>query len=375
MADIRDIIISNTPTADELEASKPEFLPEDDWLETNIDGDWLNPEDEWERAKNALYIKDAPICALGGLTILTGQSGHGKTMTIAMIAGSIFRGEYGTLKRGSEIENPSVLYVDTEMEKYNTQRLVSRIYSITGWEFRVKKEEFNVLRLRDTVDAASRWKKVLRAIYETRPTFCILDGLIDLVRDFNDNVECQNLIYKLMHAASHYNMSVIGVIHQNPGGEKMAGHLGSFGERKAITTLVTKKDKSSGSVIFTVEQKKARDKDADNLKFFVNDDSLHIGIPEPYDECTAQPQSKYGSDTIRNWIVEASHSGMSEPFSLTDLRTMIKGVSGIGYNVELDIIIQTAKNNQFIRKQPESERVKGCKHPKWYFNIEDKLPY
>lgn len=266
----------------EMEKARADiFLPDDEWLETDISNDWLNPEDEWERAKNALFIGDAPVCTLGGLTLLTGQSGNGKSMTLAMMAAAVFRGEYGQFKRGIDIENPTVLYVDTEMEKYNTQRLMNRVYYLNGWEFKTQKPQFRILRLRDTVSVADRWKKVLKAIHEMKPTFCILDGLLDLVRDFNDNVDCQQLIHKLMAAASWYDMSVVGVIHQNPGGDKMAGHLGSFGERKAVTVLATKKDKTGAEVLFVVDQKKARDKDADDMKFRVNDDRLHIGIPEP----------------------------------------------------------------------------------------------
>lgn len=259
------------------------FLPEDDWMDTDISDDWLDPTDEWETAKNALYIDDAPVCTLGGLSVLTGQSGNGKTMTLAMMMAAVFRKEYGQFKLGADIEEPTILYVDTEMEKYNTQRLMNRVYYLNGWEFKTVKPQFRILRLRDTVSVKERWQKVLKAIADVRPTFCFLDGLLDLVHDFNDNVECQSLVYKLMACASWYNMAVVGVIHQNPGGDKMAGHLGSFAERKAVTILGTKKDKNGADVLFKVEQKKARDKDADDVAFRVNDDRLHIGIPVPAD--------------------------------------------------------------------------------------------
>lgn len=274
--------INIVPDFDELQSAQQKvFLAEDEWQDVDISDDWLDPTDEWEKAKNALYIKDAPICTLGGLTVLTGQSGNGKTMTLAMMMASVFRRSYGDFNLGKEIENPTILYVDTEMEKYNTQRLMNRVYYLNGWEFKTHRAEFRILRLRDTVSVKDRWKKVLKAIDEVKPTFCFLDGLLDLAHDFNDNVECQSLIYKLMAAASWYNMSVIGVIHQNPGGDKLAGHLGSFAERKAVTILSTKKDKNGQNVLFVVDQKKARDKDADNIQFRVNDDKLHIGIPVP----------------------------------------------------------------------------------------------
>ena len=36
-----------------------------------------------------------------------------------------------------------------------------------------------------------RWKLTLKAINELKPTVVFLDGLIDVVGDFNDNKECQ----------------------------------------------------------------------------------------------------------------------------------------------------------------------------------------
>lgn len=314
------------------------FLPGDEWMETDISNDWLNPEDEWERAKNALFIGDAPVCTLGGLTLLTGQSGNGKTMTIAMMAAAVFRGEYGQFVRGQDITEPTLLYVDTEMEKYNTQRLMNRVYYLNGWEFKTHKPQFRILRLRDTVSVADRWRKVLKAIHEMKPTFCILDGLLDLVRDFNDNVECQQLIYKLMAAASWYDMSVVGVIHQNPGGDKMAGHLGSFGERKAVTVLATKKDKTGAEVLFVVDQKKARDKDADDMKFRVNDDRLHIGIPEPINTSDVKKLQKSEHEELRG--IMQLYVPTPGSISQTQLQKEIKNGEHIGSNKAYDLIMR-----------------------------------
>lgn len=310
------------------------FLPEDDWMDTDISEDWLDPTDEWETAKNSLYIGDAPVCAQGGLTLLTGQSGNGKTMTLAMMMAAVFRRKYGQFELGPDIEAPTILYVDTEMEKYNTQRLMNRVYYLNGWEFKTNKPQFRIIRLRDTVNVKERWRKVLKAIDEVKPTFCFLDGLLDLVEDFNDNKECHLLIRKLMSAATWYDISLVGVIHQNPGGDKMAGHIGSFGERKAITVLATKKDKNGNDIIFKIEQKKARDKDANDLSFRVEDDRLHIGIPVPADG--SEFENKQEEEVVKNMkklfnvIFDESHDRYTTGDFEDRVRTAIKqiGLSG-----------------------------------------------
>jgi hypothetical protein len=99
-----------------------------------------------------------------------------------------------------------------------------------------------------------------------------IDGLMDVIADFNDNVMCQELIYKCMQVASHYDISLWCLLHQNPGSEKLVGHLGSFIERKVTDIFQTKKtkDSTSGDVTFTVSQKKARGRDVPDWQFRVN---------------------------------------------------------------------------------------------------------
>lgn len=359
-------LLQDTEQANTQEAAI--FLPEDDWSDTDVSNDWLNPMDEWERAKNSLFIGDAPVCTLGGLTLLTGQSGNGKTMTIAMMMAAAFRGEYGQFKRGLDISEPTILYVDTEMEKYNTQRLMNRVYYLNGWQFKAIKEQFRILRLRDTVSVTERWKKVLKAIHEVKPTFCFLDGLLDLVKDFNDNVECQTLIYKLMAAASWYDMSVLGVIHQNPGGDKMAGHLGSFGERKAITVLATKKDKSGNDVLFVVDQKKARDKDADNVKFRVNDDKMHIGIPEPLEGCAIDDRTRMAK------TLEWHMAGLR--MSTRDLRNKLMDKMRFNDKEAMDYINAAVDNGiLFVEEQYTKSDPPKLKSRHYTFNREWDKPF
>lgn len=342
------------------------FLPEDDWMDTDISEDWLDPTDEWETAKNSLYIGDAPVCAQGGLTLLTGQSGNGKTMTLAMMMAAVFRRKYGQFELGPDIEAPTILYVDTEMEKYNTQRLMNRVYYLNGWEFKTNKPQLRIIRLRDTVNVKERWRKVLKAINEVKPTFCFLDGLLDLVEDFNDNKECHLLIRKLMSAATWYDMSLVGVIHQNPGGDKMAGHIGSFGERKAITVLATKKDKNGNEVVFKVEQKKARDKDAEDLQFRVEDDKLHIGIPVPVDS-----QVEDNNTIYRNF--ETIMAGLT--LSTRDIRAKVMDKMHLSANQAMKIIKQAVDEGILNADEvwnADHTKIKSCHYT---FINKDKPPF
>lgn len=212
---------------------------------------------------------------LGGLTGLNGRPGNGKTMTFSMMIAAALRGEYCGLR--CLIDNATCLYVDTEMEVVNHQRTVRRIYDMVGWPQMVKQERFNSIMLREVNDASARWRKVLKAIWQYKPNMVFLDGMIDIVNDFNDNKECQERIYQCMAVASHYNISVWCLLHLNPGSEKAVGHLGSFLERKATDIFVTSKDEDTQTM--KVKHVKQRLKKVEDVHFRVEDDERHYGHP------------------------------------------------------------------------------------------------
>lgn len=258
-----------------------DFLIGDDWLKVSIDDNWLDPSEPYISPRYTLSYNGVKFAPLGGVHGLTGQPGHGKTFTFTQLIVAILRGQFYGLKYelGRDIPHPKVLYIDTEMEKGNTQLVMLRVYEMMGWEKYSTQDQFAILWLREEVKAENRWRKVLKAIYDMKPTVVFLDGLIDVIKDFNDNGECQSVIYKCMATASHYNISMWCLLHENPGSTKMVGHAGSFLERKATDVLKTKKNKEGSVVSFEVSQAKARARDLDAWTFVIEDDDNHYGHP------------------------------------------------------------------------------------------------
>ena len=269
------------PTGEELEAQMPDFLKEDEWFDVDIGPNILDVTEQYQRPRYTLAFNGVPFAPLGGIHALTGQPGNGKTMTFTQLIVAVLRGEYGglTYELQEEIPRPTVLYIDTEMEKGNTQLVNLRVYAMMGWDFGVPRDEFKVLWLREETAAIDRWRKTLKAIETFRPTVVFIDGLLDVIGDFNDNKECQNIIYKCMATASHYGISIWCLVHENPGSTKMVGHLGSMLERKVTDAFGTVKKKEGAYVEFTVKQKKARGKDIEDWKFEVVDGKQGFGEP------------------------------------------------------------------------------------------------
>lgn len=356
-------------TPEELKALQPpDFLNGDSWFGVDVSGDYLDFEEPYESPKYTLSQNGIAFAPLGGIHALTGQAGHGKTMLFSQYMAAILSGEYGGLRYelSDSVPKPSVLYIDTEMEKCNTIAVKNRVCEMVGWNPQQKRDNFIILMLRETTTAQERWQKTLRAIYEKRPTVVFIDGLLDVVNDFNSNEECQRRIYECMQVASHYQCSVWCLVHQNPGNTtKLVGHLGSMLERKVTDVFATVKDinAKTGDVTFKVEQKKARGRDVPAWKFRVLPVGSY-GRPEQIDESTDFDDI----DEIHKWLQDGQNL-IEWPATVTDIKKIFKECGGVGNSDRQQRDVEAAKNRRFIVEQPREEWEKGQKHPKYYFNL------
>lgn len=333
------------PGDNDAAPSTPIFLQGDDWFAVDVKPYQLDFTKAYEAPQYTLSWNGIPFAPRGGIHAITGQAGNGKTMTLAQFMAAILCGEYGELRYelSDVIPHPKVLYIDTEMEEANTIAVKNRVMTLCERPINEDSDDFVVIMLREvpettddkgkkTSSSVNRWRMTLKAIYEYKPTAVFIDGLLDVVADFNDNKECQEIIYKCMQVASHYNISVWCIVHQNPGGEKLVGHLGSFLERKVTDVFQTKKDKNdkTGDVTFTVSQKKARGRDVADWQFRVLPvDSW--GRPEQIlsAEIQRKGEKSEGDDPekIKQWIEEAANR-YEWPMSRGDIKKTVFGEIG-----------------------------------------------
>lgn len=366
---------NNLPTINEGEQI-PQFLPKDNWFGVDVEPYLLDFSKPYTAPKYLLSWNGIGFAPLGGLQAITGQAGNGKTMTIAQMISAVLGGDYGNLRYelANEIPDPRVLYIDTEMEEANTIAMKNRVLTMTKRTIGESYDDFIVLMLReatsneDKIKAATmRWRITLKAIYQYRPTVCFIDGLLDVVNDFNSNTECQELIYKCMQAATYYNISLWCLVHQNPGADKLVGHLGSMLERKVTDIFVTKKVKNdtTGDATFNVHQSKARGRDIPDWKFRV----MPVegwGIPEQLND---EPKLNDKPDNIKKWL-EDGKDDIEWPATKVSIKTIFKNRGGVTNKPAQDDNMKVALNRRFIIEQPQETKTKGQTHVKYILNPE-----
>lgn len=254
-----------------------------------------------------------PFADVGELHIISGKPGNGKTglmsqleaatlgrkfgNTLARDVGHIMRDEQGNVLTGDDhrpvfqVRPTRILHIDTEQGKDDTIALKNRVCVMAGLDYKVAHNNFIVLRLRDTESEIDRWRKILKAIYMVKPTDIFLDGMLDLVKDYNDQVECQPIIRKSMMLATHYDTSLWMVLHENPMVSKLVGTLGSIAQRKVAEIFSVVKIKQCDlkpnevntkmpAIYFCVNQEKARGKDVDKWYYQFRAKDSGWGIPE-----------------------------------------------------------------------------------------------
>lgn len=363
-----------------LEMGRPDFdgdasfLSLDEWMGVDVRPYILDFSKQYSPPEYTLTWKGIGFAPLGGIQSVTGQAGNGKTMMIAQFIAAILEGEFGQLRYNLKETRPTpkVLYIDTEMEEANTIAFKNRVLTISNRVVGEEYDDFIVVLLRDVSSeqkgipsAVERWRLVLKAIYEFRPTVAFIDGLLDVVADFNDNVLCQETIYKCMQVASHYGISLWCLIHQNPGSDKMVGHLGSFIERKCTDIFSVKKEKDeyTGDVSFTVSQKKTRGRDIEDWKFRVLPTN-GWGVPEQFE---ARQLDGDAPNDIRRWLQEGKDD-IVWPATMTSIKGLLsqRGFQANKDKLQADFTI--ARNRRFLLEAPKE---KGQKHVRFMLNPEE----
>jgi hypothetical protein len=361
----------------------PEFLQGDNWFEEDISGLWLDFNEPYNPPRWTLSHNGVPFANLGDLHVISGKSGHGKTSLMSMLMAALLKGEYGGFRYElkDKIGFPTVLYIDTEQGKDDSIAIKNRVCSLAGLPTDQNTEQFRFLRLRDTEDAKQRWRQVLMAIYEAKPNVIFLDGMLDIVDDYNDQKDCVPIIRKCMKVATHYNASLWCVLHENPQTDKMVGTLGSVLERKVTEVFTVRKIRQDKlpkgmkirddrpNIYFTVEMKKSRRYDQEDWEFEVISGANGWGVPQEFDIKMPDFNTDHTPEEVQEWIESGQHS-ITWPATRTDIYNNIFARNGVTDENEQKELMKMCFNRRFFFEQEKSEMTEGQRVPRVILNDE-----
>lgn len=243
----------------------------------------------------------------GDIQAIKAKSKNGKSFLCSIFIASLF----GCKDFGFEVcrEVGKVLYFDTEQNPRNTAKLVRRIHELIGWDLSEDNSLFAAYALRGE-ETADRVKIIEEEISFEKPSAIFIDGISDLIENFNDVEQSTKLINELMRISVKYDCSVTCVLHTNKAKEDsgMKGHLGTMLLQKASDVFEVKKDGAT----FTVEETDCRNEPIEDFAFAIDGHGI------PYKAQTAAGRKEQEkADRMTGILNEAFGAG--ESLTYTDL--------------------------------------------------------
>ena len=349
----------------------------------------LDPREDYPEPYTILEYNGVPFSKVGGLAAITGQKKNGKSFVLTQLMAAILGNGCEKTQRylpGLTVPDrtieylghePKVLYVDTEMEKLSSAKVLRRVHWLCDWDMKYPNDRFAVLWLKNMPKDTE--KKVYRQRYEMirlaidaiQPDVVFVDGLRDLLASINDEETATSILDDFGSIAEERRMSIWLALHQNPSRKneddegKMRGWAGTELGNKVSDTLVSIKSKTSNGVTFTVKQVDARDKDMDDWQFEVTEDAGNLGVPRIFNKGTnlsSKSKEQVQCDDpklIREWIEQAK-TAYEWPMSRVQIKKTVFGeIGGVKNDGKQQADLQAAINLGYL----EESTLKSGGHP------------
>jgi hypothetical protein len=319
----------------------------------------LDPREDYPEPYHLLEYKGVPFSKIGGLGAMSGQKKNGKSFVITQLIAAIvgdgcervrqFLPGLGVPERTIEYlgHKPKALYIDTEMEKLSSAKVLRRVHWLCGVDMNqpFPDDRFAVLWLKNMPKEENikaymkRWDLIRMAIDAIQPDVVFIDGIRDLLSSINDEQQGTLILDELGSMAEDRRMCIWNALHQNPARKnddddaKMRGWIGTELGNKVSDTLVSIKSKTQNGVTFTVKQQDARDKDLDDWKFEITEDAGNLGVPRIISSGTnLSSKSKEQPECddprqIREWI-ETAKDKYEWPMSRANIKKAVFGEIG-----------------------------------------------
>jgi hypothetical protein len=206
-------------------------------------------------------LQDTPVCievfqknkifkigTLGNILLVQAKGKAGKTyFTSALTASLLSNKEYVGFRGFLPEEKSKVIYFDTEQGQEDARTVQNRIYKMAGLPVDQEYLNLEYYCLR-ALTAPERCDLIEFIIYHSQNIGAIIiDGVRDLINDFNDTKDSFIMINKLMKWTEEKKVHIITILHQNPNDDKARGHLGTELTNKAEFIISIGRNKADDS--------------------------------------------------------------------------------------------------------------------------------
>jgi len=211
--------------------------------------------------------REVDVCTMQNISCTMGAAKSKKTFYSSILAASLLGNTEFAIS--GNLRGRKILFIDTEQAPYHVYRVGKRIEKMIN---AIQTDLITMLILRNH-GVEERMAISEMAISSGQYSFVIIDGIVDMVYDFNDLRESTVIVNKLMKLSMENNCHINSVIHTNKDAMNARGHLGAFLMNKSESVFkITKTDTNASSV----HPEFTRNQPFEDWEFSVNEH----GIPE-----------------------------------------------------------------------------------------------
>lgn len=214
-----------------------------------------------------------PFGTYGNFSCIQGASKSKKTFLKSLLLASFIGGQTTNYTKRIKSHRDSEVFIidcDTEQSTYHAQNAFKRVMRLVGVD---SYEYYKPFALRP-YEPKERLQFLDWLFYESELKDNIglvsIDGLADLLNDFNDIKESQNVIQKVMKWTYDKQFHLTTILHSNFGTNKAVGHVGSFMLKKAETVCLVSTEGDSVRANFS----HTRGFPIEDFNYAVDDDGL-----------------------------------------------------------------------------------------------------
>lgn len=298
-------------------ARGPEQLEHRTWRDMVIDPavDYLPPE-------FLLRIGGVGVFPRGDIQAIKGKAKAGKTTAMALITAGMLANDFTDklemFSRPKDILR--ILHVDTEQHPRSVAWKQKTVYRLIDADPGDPLSNYAVLSLRE-FSFSDRRDIAKEAIHDFKPDFVLIDGIVDMIADFNDSAESKAFISELMALASRENCAICCVLHENKGkgDNTMRGHIGTELNNKCSETYQV----GQLNGIFTVAQTESRNAPAPDFAFTIDSEGLPVLAEE--DPTKPKVSNIYMKKTqiVRSYFLDRGNQGMNYTSLVSEMQVRL----------------------------------------------------
>ena len=252
----------------------------------------------------------------GDIQMIKGKAKQGKTNTLLCIMTALLSGEFLVIK--SKVKDCKLCYFATEEHRRSVKRIAKKVHRLCQWNPNINNDRYKVYSIRKK-NSKERVKYIEQKVREEKPDVVFIDGVRDLLNDFNNISESNEIVSLLLCLSEECNCSIVSVLHTNKSNfdSSPRGHLGTEMQNKCSDVLEVSKDKN----VFCVEETESRNIEVGKFAFTLNEN----GLPE-YADVSVVEKTNERIETMRSRFSEVLQNG--KVLSHTELRKEYRELSG-----------------------------------------------